>query len=281
MPVDVLENLKERGDYLLPPSDGLRNKVLGKRAAEQPLGANWRQSFNRLKYISASLEDLGNVPDSYKYVEVTSLTGWQAAKWFLRAAKFDDEGLCDLVAMARSHRAMLKNIPDSRAQQEVVSTALEILGGFWDTNSNERDNLQRTIDSGFILAKARHNSIFYTQMLLARAMFNWRNGQMRLAIAFTIMAASAMKSQELSLDHEGIGQLRVFAEAKCAPFAALLIIVLGWTATVQYKEKVEDLLRAGIDRPTAQAGATLGIEWLNSTHDFGYLYDVAPGLFAE
>jgi hypothetical protein len=33
IPVDILENLKESGNYLLPPSPDVRKKVFGKRTA--------------------------------------------------------------------------------------------------------------------------------------------------------------------------------------------------------------------------------------------------------
>ena len=254
--------------------------IAARRVAEQPLSGGWQQQFKRLRQATGTLEDLGGVPDSYKYVELTSLTGWQATKLFLRATKLDPDAVRELTALARGHRAMLKNIPEFKARQEVVSTALEILANFWDNSSINAESVA-SIEAGFVLSRVRHNSIFFIQMLMARAICHWQTGHLTLAVGFAMVISEAIKLHDLGYEHEGIGQFKVFSEARCTRLAAIMATCSRWSYNTQWRDKVEDLVLVGLDRSVAHAGVSLGQDWINAMRQYTYLYDFPPSVLTE
>lgn len=266
----------------IDPSAGrrLRALIAARRAAEQPLSAGWQQQLRRLLDARQFLEDLADVSDSYKYSELASLSGWQANKFFTRVAKFPPEAVTEVSKLARSHREMLRKLRDARANQEVVSTALEILALLWTAPAGANGDLEGPVSSGFLLARCMRNSIFYVQMILARATYHCQAHELRDAIALIMVVAELMKSHRLTWEHEGISQLTVFLESRFPNFAALFFAMLKWRESTAWPDKVDDVVKAGFDRSAASRSLALGQEWLNALRDYQFIFDAPPSLLS-
>jgi hypothetical protein len=254
--------------------------IAARRAAEQPLSAGWQQQLRRLLDARQFLENLADVPDSYKYSELASLTGWQANKFFTRIPKFPPEAVTEVSRLARNHRDMLRKLRDARANQEVVSTALEILALLWTAPASANGDLDGPVQSGFTLARCMRNSIFYVQMILARATHHCQKNEVRDAIALLMVVAELMKSHRLTSEHEGISQLTVFLESKFPNFATLFFAMLKWRESTAWRDKVDDVVRAGFDQGLAVRSLTLGQEWLNALREYQFLFDAPPSLLS-
>ena len=216
----------------------LRTLVAMRQAAEQPLRGPLQKHLARLSAVRGSLEELSSIGDGYKSLELASLLGWQAMKIFLRADNLSADARVGLMTLANDHAKIVPGLRESRPNQEVVTTALRILASLWSGSLSELIEVERECSTGFTQARARHNSIFYTQMLLTRAIVEWKRGKALAANALALLVGETLVSLDLTSEHEGIAQLSAFARTDGAVLHQLISLPKQFPIGATPKEKL-------------------------------------------
>jgi hypothetical protein len=251
----------------------LQTLIGARRAAEHPLSGPWTRHFERLKAVRGRLENIPSVGDDYKSLELASLIGWQSMKLFLRAGKLSAEGRLELGELARGHIGIVEQLKDARPNQEVVSTALRILVSLWSGSTGAIADVEQESLRGFIQAKARHNSIFFIQMLLARALVAWQLHNLVEAYALALLVAELLKSLDLTLEHEGIAQLNAYIVSHDEQLKRILSIPGRWHNGTNLHDKRNSVVDAGLDGPEAEKVIMLLLQWLNAARIHKHLYE--------
>lgn len=259
----------------------LRALIAARRAAEHPITGAWQQQIRRLREVSGALEDLPDVPDSYKYIELASLLGWQCTKFFQKADKLPADAKAQLLALTRQHRSMLSQLRDERPNQEVVSTALEVLALLWNQGTSFVEDLHHLVRKGFAQARARRNSIFCIQMMLVRAIAFWIEGKRMAAFSTIITASELLRSQSLTLDHEGVAQIFTKMQADLAALALTMTNCLRLRSAM-WRDRIDSLTAAGLERSVALETSSNAQAVLNDIrNNYKQTFEIDPEIFEQ
>jgi hypothetical protein len=257
----------------------LQMLIAARRAAEQPLHGTWRGHLEGLKIVRTGLENLTDVADSYKYLELASLLGWQSMKLFLSAEKLPAEARAELGTLARDHTNLVKNLREARPNQEVVSTALEILSSLWSGASGLVADLEQITAKGFVQAKTRHNSIFFIQMIMTRALISWHRRNKSEAFALVLLVAELLRSLDLTVGHEGIAQLNAYMAAQNQQLEDAFLTCSRWHQDMNPHERLDSMVALGISRVVAEQVISIFSHWLQRARAHEHIYNADPDVF--
>lgn len=260
------------------PKKRLEALVTARRIAEEKLGGPWQTRFERFQRARDGLESLNDARDSYKYLEVASFVGWECMKLFLSYPALPPTAKRKIIMLSDDHKEMLGKLEYNRPNQEVVSTALQMMSYLW-SSAPQPIILDSIIKKAFRQAKVRRNSIFFIQTMLVRAIKCWQEKDLKQAWPLFLTVGELVKSSRLSLSHEGITQLSLFVR-RCIPIGArLLELPFQWGIETTSHDKLDGLLRVGLRRRAAVEVLSRETQWSNNTKEYRYPFEIELSVF--
>jgi hypothetical protein len=180
-------------------------------------------------------EDLSEFSDEERAYEISSALGAEAGEISIdeRFLSGHKPAQIRFTHLTQRHRDLLRMYPRSLTEkQEVVALMLDLTSILWDFDSRlmleeQAGAISNVTTHGTIAALQRSNAIFYSQMMIGRAIAARKTGDDETAFFLAGLAADSLRKSRLTFEHEGLKVLIAYLNRVDPKLANYMNIILS------------------------------------------------------
>jgi len=233
--------------------------------------SEWKRALLRLE---------NHTREEYLLYEISSLTGVQVMKKFENTNAIR-RGASNILSDISTYESLVERGGHFLAKHDVVLTAAKVLAGLWQLAGREStESVFALTDRGFVQSRKLRNSLFYLQMIMARAVVFYRRGQSARAVAMLMFTIRLLKAAGISLEHEGNFHIMLNIKQLHPELANFMELAMNQPIDASLADIDLDRFQIALSgRQTLESYGVAG-DWLESAK-WETLYETDPSRFTQ